>query len=100
MRAIYKGGASILLCLSIGLSACAAPESRPQQAAPSASMDAPGKAYHTIDAQQAKAMLDGQPQTLLVDVRTQPEYAAGHIPGAICIPLDTIQSRPAQLPDL
>jgi phage shock protein E len=32
------------------------------------------------------------PKTL-VDVRTPEEYAGGHVPGAINIPLDEVQSR-------
>ncbi len=37
----------------------------------------------------------------MVDVRTEKEYAAGHIEGAILIPNETItDKRPEQLPDL
>ena len=37
----------------------------------------------------------------IVDVRTAEEYAAGHIPGAINVPLDSIGStQPEALPDL
>ena len=36
-----------------------------------------------------------------MDVRRQDEYATGHIPGAICIPNESIGSkRPDELPDL
>lgn len=37
---------------------------------------------------------------LLLDVRTPAEYAAGHLPGARSIPLDTLAERAAaELPD-
>ncbi len=34
----------------------------------------------------------------LVDVRTPPEFAAGHIPGAVNIPVDDLRSRLGELP--
>ena len=44
-------------------------------------------------------MVDGE-DYILLDVRTQAEYAEGHIPGAICLPNETIGSEPpAELPD-
>ena len=37
---------------------------------------------------------------VIVDVRGQDEYAAGHIPGAICIPNESItNTQPAELQD-
>lgn len=35
---------------------------------------------------------------VLVDVRTPPEYAAGHIPGAVHVPVDDLRSRLGELP--
>ncbi len=35
---------------------------------------------------------------LLLDVRTPPEFAAGHIPGAVNIPVDELRGRLAELP--
>lgn len=40
------------------------------------------------------------PDTLLVDVRTPPEYQMGHINGAINIPLDQIPYRYSEIPGL
>lgn len=38
---------------------------------------------------------------VILDVRREDEYATGHIPGAICIPNETIyKDRPEELPDL
>lgn len=57
-------------------------------------------AYHKIDAEQAKEMLDGESGILLVDVRTPEEYAEKHIGGAANIPNETISDTPpAELPD-
>ena len=38
--------------------------------------------------------------TVLLDQRTEEEFRAGHIPGAICIPNETIgKTAPPELPD-
>lgn len=38
---------------------------------------------------------------IILDVRTQEEYDSGHIPGAICIPNESIGTeQPEELPDL
>jgi phage shock protein E len=54
-----------------------------------------------ISPDKARALLSGSPQYILVDVRTPAEYEAGHIPGAVLIPNETITTtRPQQLPDV
>lgn len=35
---------------------------------------------------------------VVIDVRTQEEYAAGHVPGALLIPYDQIADRLAEIP--
>ena len=58
------------------------------------------KGYVTISAQAAKEMMDTQENYIILDVREQDEYDAGHIPGAILIPNGQITSRAEQeLPD-
>lgn len=56
-------------------------------------------AYAKITADEAQAMMDAGSPTI-VDVRTPQEYADGHIPGAINIPVESIGSdKPAELAD-
>jgi rhodanese-related sulfurtransferase/DNA-binding transcriptional ArsR family regulator len=38
-------------------------------------------------------------EVLVLDVRPAPEYAAGHIPGAVSIPVEELPGRLAELPD-
>jgi rhodanese-related sulfurtransferase/DNA-binding transcriptional ArsR family regulator len=38
-------------------------------------------------------------EVVVLDVRPAPEYAAGHIPGAVSIPIDELPQRLAELPD-
>lgn len=51
----------------------------------------------TLSAAEAKAQLDADEDIVLVDVRTREEFAEGHIPGAVCIPNETIVAG-AELP--
>lgn len=46
-------------------------------------------------------MMEQDGTQIIVDVRTQEEYDSGHIPGAICIPNESIGTEhPEELPDL
>ena len=46
-------------------------------------------------------MMKADDGLVVVDVRTQEEFDGGHIPGAICIPNESIvDAQPAELPDL
>ena len=61
---------------------------------------ADGQGFTQIDAEQAKKALDENKEAILLDVRTQEEYDESHIPGALLLPLDRIESGAAQaLPD-
>ena len=54
--------------------------------------------YRQITADEAAHMMKEETDFVLLDVRTQEEYASGHIPGAICIPNETIGSE--EIPEL
>lgn len=97
-----------LLAAALLLGACAArqPEAAPQAAdAPAtqsgaAGTGAPKAEYRKLSAEEAKARMDsGDPLTVL-DVREESEYAAGHIPGALLLPLGQTEASAAEtLPD-
>ena len=44
------------------------------------------------------ALLAAEPSTLVVDVREPEEYAAGHVPDAVAMPLQTVPLRHGELP--
>ena len=58
------------------------------------------KTYTQIDQETAKTMMAADDGHVVVDVRRQDEYDAGHIPGAILIPNESIGcDSPEALPD-
>ena len=46
--------------------------------------------YEQISSEEAKAILDSEVSCVLLDVREQDEFDAGHIPGSILIPYTQI----------
>ncbi len=82
---------------AVTLSACAAPAAE-VTATPSPT---PKAEYKKISAADAKARMDSGDTLIILDVRTQEEYDAGHIAGAILVPNETITTaQPDLLPDL
>ncbi len=65
-------------------------------------MDGDGmvNSYKIISQSEAKEMMQRDDGHVVVDVRRQDEYDAGHIPGAILIPNESIDdTQPKELPD-
>ena len=59
-----------------------------------------GAVYVNITAEEAKGIMDSEDGYIILDVREQDEYDAGHIPGAILIPYTQIEEKAtAMLPD-
>ena len=50
--------------------------------------------YQQISQEEAKEMMDTQ-EVILLDVREQDEYDSGHIPGAVLLPVGTIDEDTA-----
>lgn len=56
--------------------------------------------YQQITAEEAKNIMDSNDNFIILDVREQDEFDAGHIPGAILIPYTEIEKKAAEmLPD-
>ena len=49
--------------------------------------------YTSIPASEAKALMDSETDYIILDVRTEKEFAEGHIPNAILIPDYDIEAR-------
>ena len=79
----------MLLLLSFALTGCAASATLPET-----------NTYRQITMQEAVELMEKEDNYLILDVRTEQEYVAGHIPGAIVVPNETIGTEEiAQLPD-
>lgn len=56
--------------------------------------------YRRVSAEEAASIMAEEKEYILLDVRTMAEYEEKHIPGAICIPNETIgQDEISELPD-
>ena len=98
---------AVLICSAI-LAACSPAAPREAMASTQSPSPSPAEepadetsdeAYHKITAEEAKQMMD-EGNATVVDVRTAEEYAAGHIPGSILIPVESIgDTKPVELPD-
>ena len=73
----------LLLTLCTGVTACAAPPAGPDAG------------FTPISPQKAKEMIDAGQELLILDVREQDEYDSGHIPGAVLLPVGTIDETTA-----
>ena len=68
--------------------------------APAAETEKSSPAFHQISQEEAKEMMAKDDGHVVVDVRRQDEYDAGHIPGAILVPNESIGcDSPEALPD-
>ncbi len=83
-----KTGILLLVCVLL-LAGCAP-----------AALGAEGESYRQIDQETAMQMMESGGSYVIVDVRRPDEYVEGHIPGAICIPNESIgEERPEELPN-
>lgn len=81
--------ASVALASCIALGGCAAQTEG----------SAPGE-YRQVEPAEAQSIMDSGEDVVILDVRTREEYDSGHIPGAICVPVESIgEEQPAELPD-
>ena len=81
----------ILLMMALFLTGCTSPAPNPVPEA---------NTYRRITMQEAVEMMEKEENYIILDVRTHEEFAAGHIPGAIVVPNETIGTEEvARLPD-
>ena len=57
-----------------------------------------GEPYFRVGVEEAKQVLDGADDVVVVDVRTRDEYTSGHVTGAIHIPHEDVLARIDELP--
>lgn len=83
-------GAAILLGAALTFAGCA----------DTSKAGSGGAAYVSISGEEALEKMKADEGYIILDVRSQSEFDSGHIPEAICIPVETIGSKaPEGLPD-
>jgi phage shock protein E len=89
---------SFIFVVALSVAACSAAPMAAPTAAPAAAPAATAQTLGPdIDVATAKS-LQGQSDVVTLDVRTPEEYAAGHIPGVVLIPLDELPNRLDEVP--
>ncbi len=60
-----------------------------------------GERYKSLTQEEAVKVMNSAADYMIVDVRTEAEYAGGHIPNAVNVPLDRIEAEDVSdaLPD-
>ena len=58
----------------------------------------PGEPFFRVTSEEAKQLLNDDPDTAVVDVRNRDEYEGGHVSNAIHIPVDEVINRIGELP--
>lgn len=109
MNKIRRVMAALLAAaLALLMSGCAAdsspaPDSTAKQEESGMSPSTSGETaavYHSLTQEEAKARMDSKDAPIILDVRTQAEYDAGHIAGAVLLPNESIGAEmPPELPD-
>lgn len=77
------------------LGACGEPATAPSTSTASDTAEAVSGKVTTLDAAELEAMI-AQDEAILVDVRTPEEFVAGHLEGAINLPVETFE--PGEVP--
>lgn len=89
-----------MLLLATLVTGCSTDSQSPQgELSPTVSTNEPRRegSVGEVDVDGLKAALDGDEVALLVDVRTPEEFATGHVPGAVNIPVHELGERKSEL---
>ena len=84
----------IIFVLLLMLSGCATAPEEPEESREIAPL------YRQISQEEAHELMESGDGCIILDVRTVQEYEQAHIPGAVCVPNESIKDTPpAELPD-
>lgn len=102
MKRIVRLAAILLLCMIFA--ACGQANGDSQTTGDKNQSNAEGSTqevtYEQISLDEAKQLMKDEEGYIILDVRTKEEFAEGHIPGAICVPNETISDEmPEELPE-
>ncbi|MCU0519872.1 MAG: rhodanese-like domain-containing protein [Anaerolineae bacterium] len=97
MRDPHRRSISLVIGAFLLLSACSGAVGTAQVEQVAVAVGAIAELPPDVTPEELAALLDTG-EVVVVDVREEDEYAAGHIPGAILIPLGSLTSRLGEVP--
>ena len=97
MRNPHRRRISLVVSALLLLSACNGAVSTAQVEQVAVAVEAVAELAPDVTPEELAALLDSE-QIVVVDVREEQEYAAGHIPGAVLIPLGSLTKRLSEVP--
>ncbi len=92
----YLGLTIVVIGLVVGIGACSS--GSPAPAASAAVAAAPEKVNTKIAPADYQSKFGAGSDHILIDVRTPEEFASGHIPGSVNIPVDSLGQRLSEVP--
>ena len=96
-KILYKLILTIIICMFF----CACGNNSNKEQSTTGDGGTKAMTYEQISQKEAKELMASEEGYIILDVRTQSEYANGHIPGAICVPNEGISDvMPSELPNL
>lgn len=95
-KTLFYRWITLLVAATLLLSGCSAPQTTTLQAAPAATAQTEALAPHLDVATVQRLHAAGE--IVIIDVREDYEYQAGHIPGARLIPLGELPNRTSEIP--
>lgn len=69
----------------------------PKAAADTQTAQTQAAGYKVFTPQQAKQRIEQNDKIVILDVRTQEEFAQGHLPNAVLLPVDLIEAQSAEV---
>ena len=101
MRIVSKPYQGLSILIIIGLliiiSACTASRSTVKTTEPEGTGTVAQAAIVTVDADRFHDLIETSADAVLLDVRTPEEFQQGHIPGALLIPVQELETRIEEL---
>lgn len=94
----YLGLTIVVIGLVVGIGACSSGSPAPAASAGAAVAAAPEKVNTKIAPADYQSKFGAGSDHILIDVRTPEEFASGHIPGSVNIPVDSLGQRLSEVP--
>ncbi len=91
---------ALILPICLVLGGCGAASGGAADGSAASESEAAAGSFAMVSQEEAQELMETEEGYIILDVRTQEEFAEGHIPGAVCVPNEEIGTDPVEeLPD-